>query len=232
MRVKRFVRSMNCAIEGILHAAHTQLHIRYHLFAAMILLLGCFALGVNRDEFIILTIVAMFVIVTEMINSALEETVNLVCPEKNEKARVIKDMAAGAVLLAAAIALLVAYFLIKPYILFFFKNGFSIAKHTGEDLAVGSLIIVMILVIMIKAYTGRGLPLSGGMPSGHSAAAFSLWVSLSCTTGRWSVIVPVFLLAAVIAASRVVQGIHSWIEVVAGSVMGSAVTYLLFLVFF
>ena len=82
MPVKRFIKSMNFAIEGILHAARTQRHIRYHLFAAMILLLACFALGVNRDEFIILTIMAMFVIVMEMVNSALEEVVNLVCPRE------------------------------------------------------------------------------------------------------------------------------------------------------
>jgi diacylglycerol kinase (ATP) len=102
---------MNFAIEGILHAARTQRHIRYHLFAAMLLLLSCFSLGINREEFIILAIVAMIVIVSEMFNSVIEELVDIVSPRKNEHARIIKDMAAGAVLLTASVALIVAYFL-------------------------------------------------------------------------------------------------------------------------
>jgi diacylglycerol kinase (ATP) len=232
MPVKRFIKSMNFAIEGILHAARTQRHIRYHLFASMILLLSCFALGINRDEFIILTIVAMLVIVTEMINSAIEETVNLACPRKNETARVIKDMAAGAVLLVAAVALIVAYFLIKPYVIFFIKHGISIAKHTSGDIAVGSLIIVMLMVIMIKAYTGKGLPLRGGMPSGHSAVMFSIWIAFTFITGKWYVSAPFFLAAVAVACSRVFQGIHTWLEVFVGSAMGALVTWLLYFIFY
>ena len=232
MPVKRFVKSMNFAIEGILHAARAQRHIRYHLFASMLLLLACFTLGINRDEFIILTVMAMLVIVTEMINSVIEETVDLVCPHKNEKARVIKDMAAGAVLLVAAVALLVAYFLIKPYVIFFIKHGISVAKHTSGDIAVCSMIVVMILVIVIKAYTGKGLPLRGGMPSGHSAVMFSLWISMTFGTGKWFVSVPLLFAAAAVACSRVFQGIHTWLEVIVGSVMGALVTWGLFAIFY
>ncbi|MGL4369082.1 MAG: diacylglycerol kinase [Spirochaetota bacterium] len=232
MPVKRFVRSMNYAIEGILHAASTQTHIRYHLVAAMLLLLACFALGINREEIIILSIVATIVIVAEMINSAIEETVNLVCPRKNEKARVIKDMAAGAVLLTAAVSLVVAYFLIKPYVVFFFRHGISIAKHTGEDIAVCSVLIVLILVIMIKAHTGKGLPLRGGMPSGHASVSFSIWMSFTYVFPSWHISVPLFLAAAAVAASRIMQGIHTRLEVLAGCVLGSGVTFLLYRLFY
>ena len=232
MPVKRFVKSMNFAIEGILHAARTQRHIRYHLFASLMLLVACFTLGINRDEFIILTIVATLVIVAEMINSALEEMVDLACPRKNEKARVIKDMAAGAVLLVAGVALVVAYYLIKPYVLFFIKHGVSIAKHTSGDIAVGSIIIVMLLVIVIKAVTGKGLPLRGGMPSGHSAVMFCLWVAFTYITGKWFISVPLFILAAAVAYSRVYQKIHSWLEICVGSALGALVTWGLYLIFY
>lgn len=228
----RFVHSVNFAIEGILHAARTQRHIRYHLFASMMLLLACFVLGINREEFMILTITATVVIMGEIFNSAIEELVNLVSPRKNERARVIKDMAAGAVLVSAAVSLSVAYFILMPYIRFYKNHGLSIAKHTGPDIAIGSIIIVMILVIMVKAYRGTGHPLKGGMPSGHSAIAFSVWVSLTYTTKLWYVSVPLLLVASGIAASRVITDIHSKLEVIIGAILGTGVTILLYYVFY
>jgi diacylglycerol kinase (ATP) len=223
---------MNYAIEGILHAARTQRHIRYHLFATMLLLLSCFSLGINREEFIILSIVAMIVIVSEMFNSIVEEIVNIVSPKKTVQARIIKDMAAGAVLLTAAVALVVAYFLVTPYVRFYIKHGISIAKHTSPDIGFCTVLVVMILVIMIKAYTGKGHPLRGGMPSGHTALAFSLWMAISYTTRIWYVSVPVFILASAVGASRVISKIHYVHEVVAGAILGSGVALLLYTVFY
>jgi diacylglycerol kinase (ATP) len=228
----KFIKSLNFAIEGILHAARTQRHIRYHLFASLMLLLICFILGINREEFIILTIMAMLVIFAEIVNSALEEVVNLVCPRKNEKARVIKDMAAGAVLVVSGVALLVGYFLLSPYVRFYLKHGVSVAKHTGPDIATSAFIIVMILVIVIKAYTGKGLPLRGGMPSGHAALAFSIWVSVTYSTKLWVVALPLLLVAASVAASRVVMKIHSVVEVLAGATLGTIVTLILYRLFY
>jgi diacylglycerol kinase (ATP) len=228
----KFIKSLNFAIEGILHAARTQRHIRYHLFASLMLLLICFILGINREEFIILTIMAMLVIFAEIVNSALEEVVNLVCPRKNEKARVIKDMAAGAVLVVSGVALLVGYFLLSPYVRFYLKHGVSVAKHTGPDIATSAFIIVMILVIVIKAYTGKGLPLRGGMPSGHAALAFSIWVSVTYSTKLWVVALPLLLAAAAVAASRVVMKIHSVVEVLAGATLGTIVTLVLYRLFY
>ena len=223
---------MNFAIEGILHAARTQRHIRYHLFAAMMLLLSCFSLGINREEFIILAIVAMIVIVSEMFNSVVEELVDIVSPRKNEHARIIKDMAAGAVLLTASVALIVAYFLVSPYVKFYIKHGISIAKHTSPDIAFCSVLVVLILVIVIKAYTGKGHPLRGGMPSGHAAIAFALWMSVTYTHRVWYISLPVFIAATGVAASRVFLKIHYVHEVIAGSILGSCVALLLYSVFY
>jgi diacylglycerol kinase (ATP) len=228
----RFIRSLNYAIEGILHAARTQRHIRYHLFAALLLLLACFVLGINFEQFIILTIMATVVIVSEIINSAIEEIVNIVSPRKNEKARVIKDMAAGAVLVVSSVSLIVGYFILVPYIRFYAKHGISIAKHTGPDIAIGSIIILMILVIVIKAYTGKGLPLRGGMPSGHSAFFFSIWVSVTYTTRLWYMSLPLFILAMIVAVSRVYLKIHTVLEVIAGAILGIAMTLILYRLFY
>lgn len=228
----RFIDSLGYAIEGILHAARSQRHIRYHLFATLILLLSCFALGINREDFIILTVMATLVLFAEMINSAIEEIVNIISPKKNTNARIIKDMAAGAVLMISGVALIVAYYLIVPYVRFYIKNGVSIAKHTGPDIATGSIIIVLILVIVIKAYTGKGHPLRGGMPSGHSAVAFSVWVAFSYTLRNFPLSIILFIVALVVAISRVKTKIHTVSEVIVGGLVGIGVTFLLYAVFY
>ncbi len=228
----RFYNSTNYAIEGILHAAKTQAHIRFHLIATMFLLIFCFAFGIRQEEFIILSIVASIVIVAEMINSAIEETVDIASPFISDKAKAAKDVAAGAVLIAAAMSLVVAFYVIIPYIRYFYYNGLQIAKHTGGDVTIFSMIVVMILVIIIKAYFGHGHPLKGGLPSGHTSLAFSIWASLSIMFPNKWVIGIILIFAVAVGISRVVMKIHTVIEVVAGLMLGSCVTYLCFRFFY
>jgi diacylglycerol kinase (ATP) len=95
-----------------------------------------------------------------------------------------------------------------------------------------ALITIMLLVILIKAYFGAGHPLRGGFPSGHSAAAFSLWISLiHVTANPW--FIGVGLLGAIfITANRLRLKIHTFRDVVYGALLGSAITLILFRVFF
>ncbi|PKL15904.1 MAG: diacylglycerol kinase [Spirochaetae bacterium HGW-Spirochaetae-5] len=230
--MKKWLYSVDNAIEGILHAAKTERHVRFHLYSAAALLVVCFTFGINKWEFIILTIMAAVVIVAEMFNSAIESVVDLVSPHKQERARIAKDIAAGAVLISSFVSLAAAYFILKPYVSDFYYNGIRIARHTGDDIAVASLIIIMIFVVILKAYLGQVHPLKGGMPSGHAALSFSLFVSISLTHPAPPVIILSLLLAVIISSSRVFLKIHSFIEVFAGAVLGSVTTFLLFKMFY
>jgi diacylglycerol kinase (ATP) len=89
----------------------------------------------------------------------------------------------------------------------------------------------MITVIITKSYFGKGHPLSGGMPSGHSALAFSAWVSVTYLTGNFLVSLLCFVLCVWIAQSRVAVKAHNPWEVILGALMGAAVTFLLFRLF-
>lgn len=230
--MKRWLEAADCAVEGVLYAAKTERHVRFHLYAAAVLLLVCFTFGVNKREFTILTIMAVIVITAEMFNSAIESVVDIVSPEKQEGARIAKDMAAGAVLIPSFVSLIAAYFILKPYVLDFYFNGIKIARHTGGDIAVTSCIFVIIFVVIIKSFLGRGTTLKGGMPSGYSALAFSLFISVSVIYPAWSVFFVSFFLAVLAALSRMFAGEHSLIEVAAGAALGSAVASVLFAVFY
>jgi diacylglycerol kinase (ATP) len=150
MPLRKLIESTNYAIEGILHAAKTQRHVRYHFYAAILILILSLVLGLSRTEFIAIIIVAVVVLAVEMLNSAVEETVNILFRDYDRRAKAIKDIAAGAVLTTAVGAAIVGYVVFLPYVKDSFEQGIIIAKHSEEDIAVISLVVVLILVIITK----------------------------------------------------------------------------------
>jgi diacylglycerol kinase (ATP) len=231
MPFKQWLKSANCAIEGILQAARTQRHVRYHLFSAVAVLLVCYVLGVTRMEFLILALAVIAVLLAELFNTAIEAVVDILSPDHNEKARIAKDIAAGAVLVTVFGAVVMGYTILSPYLEEVFRQGIHITKHSTEDTAVLAFIIVVILVVITKAYFGEGVPLRGGMPSGHAALAFSVWVATTYITENFIVSMLSFIVAVIIAQSRIVTKAHTIWEVILGSIMGAAVTLLLFKIF-
>lgn len=231
MFFKQWWKSANFAIEGILHAAKTQRHLRYHYFSASAILLVSYVLGVSRIEFLIIALSVIAVLLTEMFNTAIETLVDMVSPELSEKARIAKDISAGAVLVTAFGVAVIGYIILFPYLRDAFHAGISITKHTKEEIALIAFILVLILVIITKSYFGKGLPLRGGMPSGHAALAFSAWVATTYITENFIASLLSFAIAVAIAQSRVGTGPHTVWEVVLGSLMGASVTFLLFRIF-
>src|SRR5512139_1938968 len=231
MPVRKLIESANNAIEGILYAARTQRHVKYHLTAAAVVLVVSYAFGVERTDFLIISIAITLVLLSEMLNTAIEHIVDMVSPEYSEKARIVKDVAAGAVLITAFGAVVVGYIVLFPYLSELFERGPSLAKHTFQEVALISIVLVLILVIGLKAYFGKGHPLSGGMPSGHSAIAFSVWMALTLFSGSFKVSLLCLLLALFVAQSRIALGAHTYWEVIAGAVLGATVTFLAFMIF-
>ncbi len=232
MPLRKWVESANYAIEGVLHAAKTERHLRYHFYAASGVLIISFLLGVSRTEFLLISTIAVIVICAELLNTSIEHVVDLLSPEKNEIAKLAKDIAAGAVLVTAFGSLVIGYIILSPYIMKAFQDGFRIAKHAGEDTAIVSLVIVLILVIITKSHFGMGKPLRGGLPSGHAALAFSIWVSTTFISHNYIVSILTFIAALVIAQSRVAVRAHTPWEVILGGLLGAITTFVLFLIFY
>src|SRR4030066_498998 len=231
MPLRQWARSVNFAIEGILHAAKTQRHVRYHFFSAAIVLLMSYILGVSRTEFLIIALSVIAVLLAEMFNTTIETIVDIISPEHSEKARIAKDIAAGAVLITAFGVAVIGYIILFPHLRDSFHKGLSITKHSKEEITLLAFIIVLILVVITKAYFGKGHPLRGGMLSGHSALAFSVWTAITYITESFIISLFSFILAVIIAQSRVITKAHSPWDVILGSLMGALVTFLLFRMF-
>jgi len=232
MKPKTWVQKANVAIEGIIYAVKTERHMRYHLIAALIALVLSLFLNISRMEFILLSMAIVLVLVTEMLNTALEVTVDMISETFHPRAKIAKDIGAGVVLIAAIGALTLGYLIMYPALKEAVSTGlWRIKKAPNDMVAFVSLAVVIILVIIIKALLGKGEPLRGGMPSGHAAVSFSIWTAAFHLTDSVSLEVLTFVLAVMVSWGRWSSGIHRPVEVLAGAGLGAGVTFIFFRLF-
>lgn len=228
MKPETWLETLNCAVEGILHATRTQRHMRWHTLACLAVLVLAPRLPITPSEFALLCLAAAMVIVAELANTAVESTVDLACPDYHPLARAAKDVAAGAVLVAAFAAAAVGWVVLYP----------KLAPRAAEMLAVvdrrepvriaAALLAVLVLVILAKTWVGRGRPFRGGFPSGHAAVAFAVATVLALRTQDPTAAVLGVLLALMVGHSRLLNRIHTHGEVATGAALGALVAAILF----
>ncbi|GFE58091.1 diacylglycerol kinase [Geobacter sp. AOG1] len=231
MKPTRFIDSVNCAIEGIIHTVRTQKHMRWHFLAALALLVAVLFLRVSPLEFTLLTVSICFVLFAELLNTAIEAVVDLVSPEYHPVAKIAKDVAAGAVLVASIGAAVMGYLILSRYIFPIYKEALGMAGTPTEMVAVVSLLMVVIAVVILKAVSGRGTPLEGGLPSGHAAVAFAIATLVSVITQDPITSILVIAMAVMVSHSRLLLRIHTLREVFLGAVTGTIITLIVMLLF-
>ncbi|WP_336787010.1 diacylglycerol kinase family protein [Paenibacillus sp. MMO-177] len=110
----KFIRSLSFACSGIVLAVRSQRHMKIHTAAAVIVcLLGAF-LPLSRLEWAVLLLTISVVFTLEMVNTAIEKTVDLASPGIHPLAKAAKDIAAGAVLVAACCAIIIGLLILGP----------------------------------------------------------------------------------------------------------------------
>jgi diacylglycerol kinase (ATP) len=116
-----FLNSFKYAFQGIYYALKFNRNIRIHFVAAILVILASIFFKVSAFEMGILGVMILLVICTEMINTAIEEVVNLLTNEHRLEAKIAKDVSAGMVLLTAIGSIIVGILVFAPYILKLFK---------------------------------------------------------------------------------------------------------------
>ncbi|MGA2967608.1 MAG: diacylglycerol kinase family protein [Candidatus Levyibacteriota bacterium] len=115
------LKSFKYAFQGIYYALKFNRNIRIHFIAAILVIIASIILKVNAFEMGILGVMILLVICTEMINTAIEEVVNLLTNEHRVEAKIAKDVSAGMVLLTAMGSIIVGVLIFVPHILKLFK---------------------------------------------------------------------------------------------------------------
>ena len=229
------IDSFNFAFQGVIHAVRTQRNMRIHLFIAVVVMIVAIAIGVTQIELIALVLVIAFVLITEMINSALEAAIDVATTSFDPMAKLAKDMAAGAVLISTGAAAATGFLIFDDHIANPSTHLLNRAERAPVYLTLVALIVITMIVIVTKALTHRGTPLRGGLPSGHAALSFAAWMAVTYLVQggqhRFLVSSLALVMAILVAQTRVEAGFHSALEVTYGAALGALVMLAFFQVF-
>ncbi len=114
---KKLINSFKYAIEGIISSFKTERNMKIHVLAMIIVIaLGLF-FKLNKVEWCFIIIAIASVISAELFNTAIETVVDMVSPERNPKAKLAKDIAAGAVLVVAIGAAIIGFIIFGPRVI-------------------------------------------------------------------------------------------------------------------
>ena len=115
------VKSFKYAFEGILFSIKHNRNLRIHIVAAFLVILASLFFRVNAFEMGILGVMIVLVICLEMMNTAIEEMVDLIIQEHRQQAKIAKDVSAGMVLVVSAGSVIVGVLIFTPYIIRYFR---------------------------------------------------------------------------------------------------------------
>lgn len=235
MKNDNFFEAWGNATNGIIYSATTQRNIRIQLVLAVIVMVLSLFYGLNTAEFLCLLFAVFMVIFAELINTAIETVVDLFVDVYHPKAKISKDVAAGAVVLAACNALVVGYFI-------FFKEEnlkaisdsiFNNMVKSPMHLAFVAIMLVVIAVISMKAgcskKTGRGeLVKEGFVPSGQSAIAFAALTAIWLNSKDIVTFTLALILSILVVENRVGSNARTKAEIVFGACMGVLIVLLIY----
>lgn len=111
---KRLINSFKYAFEGIQEAWKTEQNLKIHFMIMFLVIIAGIVLKISAIEWIICLVLFGLVISLELVNTAIETTVDIAMPEINEKAKFAKDIAAGAVLFSAIISAIIGLIIFVP----------------------------------------------------------------------------------------------------------------------
>jgi diacylglycerol kinase (ATP) len=225
------LESFNNSIEGVVHVLRTQRNMRIHFAIAVAVLAVAAAVGVSKLELIALFLAIAFVLVAEMINTAVESAIDVSTTAFDPMAKLAKDIAAGAVLIASVNAVAIGYLVFAGKAADKTARVLDRIRDAPAEITVIALVLTVIIVIVTKAWTGKGTPLRGGLPSGHAAVGFAGWMAATYIVNdshRFVISALTFIMAILVAQTRVESGVHSALEVAYGGALGALVTLAMF----
>ncbi len=110
------MRAVRVALSGVFQAFKKETHLKLHLIISLIVVNMGFLLHISKTDWLFLLLAIALVISLEMINSVIEKLCDIIKPEQDPKIKYIKDVAAGAVLIACVFAMIVGILVFLPYL--------------------------------------------------------------------------------------------------------------------
>lgn len=226
-----FIEACNNAINGIIYATTTQSNIKKQLVIAVVVMVLSLFFDLSRAEFLCLTFAVVAVIFAEMVNTAIETVVDLYTDLYHPKAKIAKDVAAGAVVITALNALIVAYFLFFDKVSFIGTSILESVVESPAHMAFVAIVLTMIGIVTWKAASTTNkhkLINQKFCPSGQAAIAFATLVAIWLNTKNIVVFTLSLVLALLIVENRVESNKRSTAEIIFGAGMGVLIVILVY----
>lgn len=112
----KFIAGFGYAFSGLWYAIRTQRNMRVHVALALLAIILGIILRISAVEFALIFVAIIAVFIAEMFNTVFELCVDLASPEYHPLAKIAKDVSAGAVLLNAILAVIIALFVFVPHL--------------------------------------------------------------------------------------------------------------------
>ncbi len=113
----KFFKSFKYAFNGIIIALKNEFNLRFHFIATILVTILGFVYKIDKYEWFICLILIGLVISSELFNTAIEETIDIISPKYNNKAKFVKDVSSAAVLILAFISLIIGLIIFIPKII-------------------------------------------------------------------------------------------------------------------
>lgn len=222
------IKAFNAAIEGILYTFKFERNMKIHYFVAAIVFIASLYFDFSKIEMLMLLFAISLVIISEMFNTAIEKTIDMITDEYHVLAKIAKDVAAGGVLIATLNSVVVGYILFYENLTEISEALFYTIRRSELHITLICIVLVLIAVVVVKSLTSTGTPLKGGMPSGHAALAFALATAITLMTERVVSSTLAYLMAVLVAQSRIEGKIHTFWETIAGAILGVLIGIVVF----
>lgn len=226
-----FIEACNNAMNGIIYATTTQSNIKKQLIIAVVVMILSLFFDLERAEFLCLVFSVFLILITELINTAIETVVDLYTDLYHPKAKIAKDVGAGAVVLAAINALILAYFL------FFDKIGeagtaiLETVINSPMHLAFVGVILTIIAALSLRAAATTNkhkLINKSFIPSGQSAIAFAALTAIWLNTNNIVIFTLSLILSIMVIENRIETNAKRITEVLFGACMGVLIVLLIY----
>lgn len=231
MKNSNFLDACQNALDGIIYAITTQSNIKKQLLIAVAVMLISLFFDLSRAEFLCLMFTVVLIIVAEMINTAIETVVDLYTDLYHPKAKIAKDVGAGAVVITALNALIVAYFLFFEKISTIGTSILESIARSPAHLAFVAIVLTIIAVVALKAAssTNKHKRINKHFcPSGQSAIAFAAMTAIWLNTKDIVTFTLSLVLSLLIIENRIDTKKRTMAEVIFGACMGVLIVLLVY----
>lgn len=224
LKNKNIFEALKNAFKGLEYSIRTEKNIKWEIVLTIFALLLGIVFKLTRTEIIILVFTIVFVIFAEMINTAIENVVDLFVDVYHPKAKIAKDVAAGAVIVSTFNAAIVSYFIFFEK-LAVYGGKFLRKITTRRDLAFILLAFLFcILLIIIKMITKANKKMR---ISATSMVGFAIFTAIWITTTSKEILFLSLISAIMLASSQIISRRKNIFEVLFGGVIGVILTIML-----